>query len=765
MSPSVLGHPIRRREDPALLTGRARFVADLQLDGTLAACFVRSPAAHAQIVSVDASEARSSPGVVAVLEAADLELPGLPEAAPPTGGPRPGLDRPCLATGEVRFAGEAVAVVVAETAAAAADAAGLVTLELRTLPAVIGPSAALDAGAAVLFPDLGSNLVLDLPGGDPGALDGAELVVGVRSSSQRLAPVPLEPGAALACPEGHGLRMWVSTQTPFALRDAVASSLGLEPEVVRVVAPAVGGGFGAKGGAYPEHVVVAAAALRLGHPVRWVEERSENLVAMTHGRAQLQRLELGARRDGTLVGLRASTLNDFGAYPWRGGIAARTSRLMTSGPYRVPRVDVTTKAALTTTTPVGPYRGAGRPEATAVLERAMDRLAGELGVDPAEIRRRNLLTPRELPYETPTGACLDSGDYLACLERALELAGYEGLRAEQRRRRTAGDPVALGVGIACFTEVSGGGAEHGALEVRPDGEVVVTTGSAPHGQGHETTFAQVVAEALGVPMQRVVVVHSDTAVVARGTGTFGSRSGQLGGSALQECAREVAARMRDLAGGLLEAAPEDLVSDGEGRISVAGVPARGIGWDELAGAAGERGVELAAEHDFSQPGGTYPSGTHVAVVEVDTETGAVRLCRLVAVDDCGAPLNPMVVAGQVHGGLAQGVAQALFEEVVYDPDGNPLTTNLVDYLWPSAADLPSFELAEVVTPSPRNPLGAKGIGESGSVGGAAAVHGAVLDALAPFGVEHLDMPLSPEKLWRAIAARGDRRGPEGPGRG
>lgn len=750
MTISVLGHAVSRREDPALLRGEARFVADLPVEDGLVAHFVRSTAASARLLGIDVEEARRAPGVIGVWTGADLALPGMDEFAFPPDEPRPHLRRPCLAVERVRFVGEAVAVVVAESQPAAVDAAELVVVDMDELPVVVDPVEAAGEGSPLLFPEHGSNVVIDVPGNDPDALQGAEVVVRGHFVNHRVAPVPLEAGAVLARPADGGLDVWVSTQSPFAVRGAVCDALSLDPGAVRVVAPAVGGGFGAKGGAYPEHVVVAALARHVGRPVRWVETRSENLVAMTHGRGQVQDVELGARADGTLVGLRSRTITDVGAYVWRGGIATGTSRLMSSGAYRIPRVDAHVRAVVTNTTPVGPYRGAGRPEAAAMLERSMDLLAARLGADPVEIRRRNLLRPDEFPYETPTGASYDSGDYTAALDEALRLVDYDQLRTEQRRRRERGGLLALGVGVSCFCEVSGGGPEYGSVRVEPDGGVVVTTGSAPHGQGHETTFAQVAAETLGVPIDQVRVVHSDTGIVPRGIGTFGSRSGQLGGSAVHRSASEVAARARDLAAELLEAAPLDIVRDDDGSFAVAGVPARAVRWEQVVGAAFEREVPLAAEADFAQPGATFPFGVHVAVVEVDTETGAVGLKRLVAVDDCGRVLNPMVVAGQVHGGLAQGVAQALFESVSYDGEGNPLTATLADYLFPSAADLPSWELGETVTPSPRNPLGAKGVGESGTVGSTPAVQSAVIDALAPFGLTHLDLPLSPQRVWEAL---------------
>ena len=745
-----------RREDPRLLLGEAAYVGDLPVEGCLHAVFVRSTSAHGVLTGVETSAAEAAPGVVAVLTAGDLDLADMPEPALPPAPVRPYLARPVLARGRVRFVGEPVAVVIAESETAAVDAAELVEVSVEDLPAVVEPLAAIEPGAPVLFPEHGRNVVADWPGeADGDVLAGAEVVVRARFYNQRVAAVPLEPGAFLAVPEeGGGLKVWASTQAPFRIRADLHQYLGLPIEALRVIAPAVGGGFGAKGGTYPEHLVVAAAACRLDRPVRWVETRSENLVSMTQGRGQVQDVELGAGADGTIVGMRARTVSEAGAYPWRGVLSARTSRIMGSGPYRIPKIDLHTMVTVSNTTPVGPYRGAGRPEATAMLERAMDLLAAEVGLDPIELRRRNLLRPGDFPYETPTGASYDSGEYHKALDEAVALVGYEGLRAEQRARRAAGDPVSLGIGVSCFCEISGGGPEYGAVRVEPDGQVLVLSGSSPHGQGHETTLAQVAATVLAVPLEAVRVVHSDTGVVARGTGTFGSRSLQLAGSAVHRSATEVFDRARELAAELLEAAPDDIVAAEAGRLSVAGVPSRSVSWEEVARAAGEHQVELFAEDDFSQEGGTYPSGTHIAVVEVDTETGRVDLRRLVAVDDCGTVVNPIIVAGQIHGGLAQGVAQALYEAVAYDPAGIPLTSTLTDYLVPSAADLPSWELGEAVTPSPRNPLGAKGVGESGTVGATPAVQNAVLDALAPLGIRHIDPPFSPERVWQAIRDAG-----------
>lgn len=762
----LVGRPLSRREDGPLLSGTGRFLADLEVPGALHAVFVRSQVAHGLLRAVRAGPELAGGGAL-LLTAGDLELPDLPEWPRPGAAQRASLGRPCLARERVRFVGEPVAVVLAESAAAAVDAAEQVEVEVERLPSVADPLAALDPGAPLLFPEHGSNLVLSDPSGEEeDVLAGAEVVVRARFRNQRLAPVPMEPNGAVVVPRDDGrLDCYVSSQAPFGVRAAIARALGRPEAEVHVVVPLVGGGFGAKGGSYPEQLVVAAAAARLGRPVRYHETRSENLLAMTHGRAHLQDVELGALRDGTIVGLRVRTIGDVGAYCTRGWIPLRTSRLMATGPYRIARSAVTSLGVVTNTSPVGPYRGAGRPEATALLERSMDLLAGELEMDPAELRRRNLLRPDELPYRAASGAHYDSGDYGGALERALALAGYEGLRAEQSAARSGGESVALGIGLSTFVEVSGVGSEYGSVRVEPSGRLAVVTGSSPHGQGHETTLSQVVAELFGVEPSLVDVVHSDTDLVARGVGTFGSRSGQLAGSAVTRAGEAVLEKARRLAAHLLEADPADVVVNSGGSLGVAGVPSRSVGLAELAAASRRPDLppglagDLAAESDFSQEEGTFPFGAHLAVAEVDRETGEARLRRLVAVDDCGNQINPTVVAGQVHGGLAQGIAQALYEGFAYDEDAVPLTATLVDYAVPSAADLPSYELGETVTPTDRNPLGAKGIGESGAIGAAAAVQNAVLDALAPYGVREVDMPLTPERLWRALSAAS----PGGPG--
>jgi carbon-monoxide dehydrogenase large subunit len=756
MPGSLLGNAVPRVEDPALLTGRGRYVDDLPVEGVLHAHFVRAPLAHGRIVSVAAAEAMARPGVVAVYTAADLGLEPYavflrihPEAA-----------RPPLAEGTVRFVGDPVAVVVAETPALASDAAELVVVDYDPLPAVTDMEAALAADAPVQNPAIGSNLAVGRREGEgAGALADADVVVRARIVNQRLAAVPMEGGAIVAVPgddgAGHAVTVYPATQMPHRIRGEIAEMVGLADEQVRVVVPDVGGAFGAKGSACAEHYVVVAAALRLGRPVKWVETRSENMVAMVHGRGQVQYVEMGFARDGLITGLRCRIVGDGGAYGGFGGmLPAATTRMMATGTYRVPKLAYEVAVALTNTTPMGAYRGAGRPEAAAFLERLMAMGADELGIDPLELRRRNFLRPEDFPFVTLTGAHYDNGEYEKALDEAARVAEYDAWRAEQRARRARGDRVQVGIGVAAYVEITGGGAatEYAYVRVHEDGTATVRAGTSSHGQGHATSFAMIVADTLGIPMDRIRYEQSDTALVPRGGGTGGSRSLQLGGSAVGKASDAVLAQARGVAARLLEAAPEDIVVTDDGRLGVAGVPASALGWAEVATAAAEDGEPLLAALDFEQHGATFPFGAHIAIVEVDTETGRVELVRHVAVDDCGRVLNPLIVAGQQHGGIAQGVAQALYEQVVYDDDGNPLTANLMDYAIPSAAEMPSFDAVNTETPTPRNPLGAKGIGESGSIGSTPAVHNAVVDALAHLGIRHLDMPCTPERVWQAIVA-------------
>ena len=751
---SLLGNAVPRVEDPRFLVGESCYVDDLRLDGLLHLAFVRSTIAHGYLRAVDTTEAAAMPGVVAVFTAADLALP--PQRAMAASDDI--CARPPLADGRVRFVGDAVAVVVAATLASAADAAGAVVVDYDTLPAVADVEGALRPDAPLQFEALGSNVAgghRDPEGADP--FEGADVIVRGRFENQRVAVVPLEGNTIAVVPgddgAGHDLTVWVATQMPHGWKAQICELFGLEPGSVRVVAPDVGGAFGAKLGVAAEHAVAVAVARRLGRPVRWTETRSENLVAMAHGRGQVQYVELGLRRDGTITGLRCRILGDAGAYAGFGGVLAQwTTRMMAQGPYRIPRIRYDAAAVLTNTTPMGAFRGAGRPEAAALLERVMDMAAAELGLDPVEIRRRNLLTPDDFPHATVMGVTYDSGDYGRALDEALRRAGYEALRAEQAERRRLGAPVQLGIGVSVYVEITagGGGGEWGSVEVHDDGTVTVKAGTSAHGQGHATAFGMIVADRLRVPIEAIRFVQSDTAAVPRGGGTGGSRSLQTGGNAVRGAAEAVLEQARNLAADLLEAAPSDIVVGDGGRIGVAGVPARTVGWAELARVATEREAGLAAEFDFTQEASTFPFGAHVAVVEIDLETGAVRPVRHVAVDDCGRVLNPLIVAGQQHGGIAQGMAQALWEHFVYDGDGTPLTTTLADYAMPSAAEVPSFEVASTETPTPLNPLGAKGIGESGAVGSTPAVHNAVVDALSHLGVRHLDMPCTPERVWRAI---------------
>ena len=753
---SILGHSVRRREDPRLVTGTGRYVDDIQPEKCLHVAFVRSTLAHAAIRTIDVQAAAAAPGVVAVLTAADLGLParvGFPMVPA-------ALARPPLAVGHVRFVGEPVALVVADSPGEAVDAVQLVGLDLEPLDVAVDAEAARHAASVLLFPAHGSNVANHIASrADADVLARAEVTIRGRFVNQRLAPVPMEPEAMLVVPEAGRLLVWATSQTPFGLRAALASSLAMAPDEIRVVVGDMGGGFGAKAGARPELIVIAAAARKLGRPLKWIETRSENMVGMTHGRGQVQKVELGATRDGRLVGLRARVVADIGAYPGIGMLLPFLTGQMASGVYAIPAIDYEADCVVTNTTPLGAYRGAGRPEAAAMVERAMDMLAVELGIDPADLRRRNLIAPDRFPHTTAGGATYDSGQYERALDKLLEISAYRELRAEQARRREGGDRLQLGIGLSVYVEVTavGIGPEWGAVRIETDGTATVRCGTTSFGQGHETSLAQIAAEQLGLPLESVVVIQSDTDAVERGSGTVGSRSMQHGGSAVHQAARTVRDKARDLASHLLEASPEDIVFVG-GAVGVAGVPERAISWAELAAAASDRkrlpeGMEpgLAADADFAGDG-SYPFGAHCAVVEVDTEIGDARLIRFFAVDDCGRIINPLLAEGQVHGGIAQGIGQAMLEEVIFDDHGTPRTASMVDYLIPSIGEVPEVVTATTETPSPNNPLGAKGIGESGTIGSTPAIQNAVVDALSHLGVRHVDMPLTPERVWAALAA-------------
>jgi carbon-monoxide dehydrogenase large subunit len=747
---SILGNRVVRVEDPRLLTDGGTYVDDLPLEGALHAVYVRSTMAHARIAGVDTAAARSASGVVDVVTAADLDLGAFPRDSPMT---PEAMAQPWLAGDAVRFVGEPVAVVLAESRAAGVDAVELVEVDYEPLPAVVDVDVAL-RGDALLHPAAGTNVALAFEEDpDPSLFDGCDVVVRHKLVNQRVAPCPLEVRAAAAAWGVDGrLTHFASSQGSHGVRETLRRALGLERAQVRVITPDVGGGFGAKGCSYPEELLLGWLARRAGRPVRWVETRSESMVALGHGRGQVQHVEIGGRRDGTIEAYRLTVVQDAGAYARMGAVLPFMTRTMLTGVYRIPRAQFSSRSVVTNTTPTVAYRGAGRPEATAAIERAVDLFATEIGVDPAEVRRRNLVARDAFPFSTPTGATYDVGDYEGALDRALDAAGYTELLAEQARRRAAGDRLAMGIGLSTYVEITNpmGQGEFGAVTIGHDGSAVVRTGVAPHGQGHATALAMVASDRLGIPLERITVVHGDTDVVPRGRGTGGSRSLQAGGTAVLSAADAVVEQARAVAAELLEANADDVVLDvGEGRFHVAGTPAVSRSWTEVAAAAPGA---LAAELETDNPGPTFPFGAHVAVVDVDLETGVVRLRRLVAVDDAGTVINPLLVEGQVHGGLAQGVAQALFEEVLYDGEGNPLTTSFADYSFPSAAELPSFDVVPMATPTPVNPLGAKGIGESGTIGSTAAVQNAVVDALAHLGVRHLDMPATPERVWRAISA-------------
>ena len=743
---SILGTRVVRTEDPRLLTAGGTYTDDLRLPelaGALRVTFVRSPVAHAEITGIDAKAALDSPGVVAVLTAADAD--DLPPAASRA-------TEPLLATDRVRYVGEPVAIVLTEDGYQGEDAAELVSVDYQPLAAVAGVDAAL-AGESLLFPAAGSNVLRSGGGPAPdGAFDGCDVVVQRTFPNQRVAPVPLEVRAAAATWSGGRLTLWASTQNAQQARDQVAEALGLDAAAVRVITPDVGGGFGAKIATDRDTIVVAWAARRLGRPLRWVETRNENLLGMVHGRAQRHTVRIGGTRDGRILAYHLDIVQDCGAYPRFGLFLPNLTQLMASGVYDLPYCGSSFQVVATNTTPISAYRGAGRPEATAAIERAVDLFAAEIGLDPAEVRRRNLVPPDAFPYTTPGGAVYDTGAYEAALDKVLAAAGYRELRAEQGRRRERGDAVQLGIGVSCYVEITAGdysGGETSRLVVDGTGAATVYTGSSPHGQGHATAYAMLVTSELGIPMDRITVRHGDTDEVPRGVGTYGSRSLQLGGSAVHQAAVEVRDQARGLAAGLLEASEADLELDlSRGVWQVRGDPDTALSWAAVAGQAGPAG--LAADVEFKPGSPTFPFGAHVAVVEVDTETGKATLLRHVTVDDAGRVLNPVLAEGQRHGGIAQGVAQALLEEVRYDPDGNPLTGTLADYAAITATELPSFELVEMETPTTVNPLGVKGIGEAGTIGATPAALSAVVDAVAHLGIRHIDMPATPLRVWTAI---------------
>jgi aerobic carbon-monoxide dehydrogenase large subunit len=756
---SILGTRVLRTEDPRFMTTGGVYTEDLTDERLAGAChvfFVRSPVAHARIDRIDGSAALAAPGVQAVYTAADLA--DLPSIEPLMAGlVNATMTRPLLATDKVRFVGEPVAAVVTEHPYQGEDAVELVDVDYDLLPAVVDFDDAL-SDEVLLFENAGTNVVASF--GDSGSLkpdlfDGCEVVVRHTFTNQRVAPAPMESRAAAAVwGDDDRLISWIPNQGAQSTREDLAKLLNLEESQVRVITPDVGGAFGAKFGADPEHVIVAWIARQLGRPARWTETRFENLVAMTHGRAQRHTITIGGSRDGDVQAYRLEIIQDSGAYPRIGAILPFLTIMMASGPYSIPNAEAVGISITTSTTPVGAYRGAGRPEATAALERAFDLFAAEIGSDPADVRRRNLLPPFTEPHQTSFGALYDTGDYAAALYKALEAAGYHDLRAEQERRRDSGDVVQLGIGVACYVEITGGGDESGppqenaTVEVHPDGTATILTGTSPHGQGHSTAWAMIASEELGIPVENFTVKWGDTDLIPVGGGTGGSRSLQQGGAAVQQASKELIDLARERAAAALEASADDLRFDvSRSAFAVVGDPDASVPLADLA-----RDDRLFVHSIFTAPGATFPFGTHIAVAEVDTESGKAVLRRVITVDDAGLVLNPLLAEGQRHGGIAQGAAQAMLEEVVYDADGNPLTASFADYPIVSATELPSFELASMETPTGYNPLGVKGIGEAGTIGSTPAVQNAIIDAVAHLGVRQIEMPATPMRIWRAIRA-------------
>ncbi len=758
-----VGARIKRIEDPKLIRGEGSYVDDLALAGMLHAAFVRSPHGHARVTSVRLDAARAHPGVVGAFAAADLRGIQKPFPAMTVDAMRPSPHLP-LADGEVAYVGQPVAVVVAESAYVARDAGDLVEVAYDPLPAAVDLERAA-AGPPFVHQRAETNVAYTttLDHGDvEAAFRGAPVVVRQRMVNQRLASVSMETRGTVASYDGslgQGiLTVWTSTQEAHAIRDALSQVLGLEARRIRIITPDVGGGFGAKLNTYPEDAVVAELARRLRRPVKWIETRRENLLTTTHGRAQVFEVEAAAERDGRIRGIRCRVLGDLGAEClYLTAIIPTLTPLMIQGPYEIPAIRCELLGVYTNTCPTGAYRGAGRPEATYYLERIIDLVADAAGVDPADARRRNFIPPSKFPYTAASGAKYDTGEYAKPLEEALRIADYPRLRREQDAARRAGRLV--GIGVASYVEICGFGAwELGTVRVNKDGTATVVTGTSPHGQGDATGFAQIVSDALSIPIDQIAVVHGDTLLVQHGGGTSGSRSMALGGAAIHLAATEVRGQILGVAANMLEAAAADLVLQ-HAAVTVRGAPARTVTIAEVAQAAYDgkhvpKGQDpgLEATSRFKSEGTTYPFGTHVCVVEIDAETYIPRITRYVAVDDCGRVINPLLVDGQVHGGIVQGAAQALLEWVVYDEQGQLLTGTLTEYGIPKAELVPRMERGLSVTPTPRNPLGAKGIGEAATIGSTPAVVNAVVDALSHLNVRHVDMPATPERIAAAVRA-------------
>jgi carbon-monoxide dehydrogenase large subunit len=759
---TILGRAEPRIEDRQLLTGEALYATDLRLPGAAQVVFARSQVAHA-LIRVDVSAARKAPGVIAVYTAEDLGLADRP--AMPLPGQAfavEGLSRPVLARDRVRFVGEPLAALVVEDAAAGFDALELVAVDYEPLPTVVDPEAA--AGDEVLlFPDAGTNVVASADFGAEGweGFDGCEVVVTERIVNHRVVAAPLEGrGCVTEWGEDGGVTIWLSTQAPHMAKAGFVAFLGLAPDQVHIKPAAVGGGFGAKGAPVTDELLVPHLSRLLGRPLRWVETRPETMRMLHAGRGQVATVTIGADGNGRIQAVEFDVLQDCGAYPALGPFMPNIGWLVATGPYAIPRIRFRSRSVLTNTTPTGAYRGAGRPEPALALDRMLDLLAGEVGLDPAEIRRRNVIPSDAYPYTSATGTVHDSGNLPAALDTVLAAAGYDDLRKEQQRLREKGGRHRLGIGLSVFVDITGRHCppDFGAVEVTTDERVILRTSSAPTGQGHATVWGMIVADRLGLDLARVELIHGDTDLVPVGFGTFGSKSALSAGTAIDRAATALLERARPYAATLLEAAEGDVVLDAErGRFHVAGTPSVSVSWTDIAQAAAGDGEPLAAEVISEGILPSISSGAYLAAVSVDVETGGVSVERLVTCDDAGRILNPMIAMGQVHGGVAQGIAQALFEELRYDDEGNPLNSTLADYLMPSAAELPLFDVSFQQTPTDRNPLGVKGIGESGTIGATPAVLNAVVDALSEFGVRHVDIPLTPERVWRAIRDAGAAR--------
>jgi len=783
MPTKLVGQAIKRREDPRLITGQGTFLDDIKLPGMTHACVLRSPYAHAKIKSIDTSKAKAHPGVVAVFTGEDmLDLNPLP-CAWQAGRVKNNVNTPrVLAVGEVHFAGDPVALVIAEDRYIARDACDLIEVEYEPLPVVVDAKKATEPGAPQLHENAPNNIVMEWEAGDKAKADtaiaAAEVVVREQIINQRLIPTPMETRGAVARyePATGEFTLWTTSQAPHVLRLLLTAFVfGIPETKLRVISPDIGGGFGQKIFCYNDAAFTMWAARKIGRPVKFVEDRSENYKYSTHGRDHITDVELAGNRDGTITGLRVTTYANLGAYlsTVAPGIPTTLYGRIITGVYRIPAAYVKVYGVYTNTAMVDAYRGAGRPEASYLIERMVDRFAAEIGMDPADVRRKNFIPPDAFPYDNGLGLLpYDSGNYEAALNKALEIVGYADFRKEQEEARKQGRY--LGLGISSYVEICGiapskwmglpgegwgaGLWESANVRVHLTGKVVVTTGSLPHGQGVETTFAQIVADELGVPYDDIVIEHSDTLGTPFGYGTYGSRSLAVGGTAVYRSVAKIKEKAKKIAAHMLEANPDDMVYE-NGRVYVKGSPDRAKTLAEIALQASvaydlPEGMEpfLDETSYYDPPNCTFPFGTHIAIVEVDPDTGIVDLKRYVAVDDCGNVINPLIVDGQIHGGIAQGIAQALYERAVYDENGQLVTGTLMDYAVPAAHMLPPYETARTVTPSPVNPMGVKGAGEAGTIASAQAVMNAVIDALSPFGVKHMQMPATPENVWKAIHA-------------